>query len=139
VVVMGMYYPDRPHPTRGADLPETDVPTVSEVVRRAVALTDPGGADPIAPELQLVYEDDDRAAPGLGGSLRDELVGTVEGLDPDRTSGAAAVAAAVAFFLSTKPAGGDDEKATIREAVRVVYGNEPPEHVRAWLADQRID
>jgi hypothetical protein len=120
-------------------LPETDVPTVSEVVRRAVAVVDPDGADPIAPELLLAYEDDDRAAPGLGDSLRDELRGTVEGLDPERTSAAAAVAAAVAFFLSTQPAGGADREATIREAVRVVYGGAAPEHVRAWLADQGIE
>ena len=120
-------------------MPETDVQTVSQLVRRAVALVDPDGADPIAPELLLAYEDDDRAAPGLGDSLRDELRGTVEGLDPDRTSGAAAVAAAVAFFLSTQPAGGADGDATIREAVRVAYRGEAPEHVRAWLAAQGID
>jgi hypothetical protein len=120
-------------------VPETDVPTVSEVVRHAVALVDPDAADPIAPELELAYEDDDRAAPGLGDSLRDELRGTVEGLDAERTSGAAAVAAAVAFFLSTQPAGGPDDQATIREAVRVAYGGELPRHVRAWLADQGID
>lgn len=120
-------------------MPETNVPTVSEVVRRAVALVDPDGADPIVPELELAYEDDDRAAPGLGDSLRDELRGTVEGLDPERTSGAAAAAAAVAFFLSTQPAGGADDAATLRAAVRVAYGGEPPEHLRAWLAGQGID
>ena len=120
-------------------MPETDVPTVSEVVRRAVSLVDPDDADPIAPELLLAYEDDDRTATGLGDELRDELRGTVEALDPERTSGAAAVAAAVAFFLSTQPAGGDNDEATIREAVRVAYHGEAPEHVRAWLADQGID
>jgi hypothetical protein len=134
-----MYYPEPLTPTRGADLPETDVQTVSEVVRHAVALVDPDGADPIAPELLLAYEDDDRAATGLGDSLRDELRSTVDGLDPERTSGAAAVAAAVALFLSTQPGGGADDAATIREAVRVAYGGEVPEHVRSWLADQGID
>ncbi|HKP90462.1 MAG TPA: hypothetical protein VJT75_10875 [Thermoleophilaceae bacterium] len=118
-------------------MPETDVPTVSEIVRRAVALVDSGGADPIARELELVYEDDDRAAPGL--DLREELRTTVEGLDPDRTSGAAAVAAGVALFLSTQPGGAADREATIREGVRVMYGGDVPEHVRAWLADQGID
>jgi hypothetical protein len=120
-------------------LPETDVQTVSEVVRHAVALVDPDGADPIAPELLLAYEDDDRAATGLGDSLREELRSTVEGLDPEQTSGAAAVAAAAAFFLSTQPAGGSHRETTIREGVRVAYGGEVPEHVRAWLADQGID
>ena len=120
-------------------MPETDVPTVSEVVRHAVALVDPDRADPIAPELVLAYEDDDRAAPGLGDSLWDELRGTVQGLDPEQTSGAAAVAAAAAFFLSTQPAGGADDEATIREGVRVAYGGDVPPHVEGWLADQGID
>jgi hypothetical protein len=134
-----MYYHEPLTPTRGADLPETDVPTVSEVVRHAVALVDPDGADPIAPELLLAYEDDDRAATGLGDSLRDELRSTVEGLDPERTSGAAAIAAAVALFLSTQPGGGDNHEATIREAVRVAYHGDTPDHVRDWLAAQGID
>ena len=120
-------------------MPETDVKTVSEVVRRAVALVDPGGHDPIAPEFALVYEDDDRAAAGLGDSLREELRGTVEGLDPDGTSGAVWVAAAVAFFLSTQPAGGADDRATLREGVRVMWGGEAPAHVEAWLRDHGVD
>ena len=120
-------------------MPETDVQTVSEVVRRAVALVDPDGADPIAPELQLAYEDDDRAATGLGDSLWEELRSTVEGLDPEGTSGAAAVAAAVAVFLSTQPGGGPDDEATIREGVRIAYGGDVPPHVEGWLRDQGIE
>jgi hypothetical protein len=120
-------------------LPDTDVQTVSQVVRRALALVDADGADPIAPELLLAYEDDDRAALGLGESLRDELRSTLEGLDPERTSGAAAVAAAVAYFLSTQPAGGSDDETTVREAVRVAYGGDAPPYVKGWLADQGID
>ena len=120
-------------------MPETDVKTVSEVVRRAVAIADPDGADPIAPELLLAFEDDDRAAIGLGDSLWEELHGTVTGLDPEGTSGAAGAAAAVAYFLSTQPAGGADDAATIREGVRVAYGGDTPPHVKAWLTDQGID
>ena len=120
-------------------MPETDVLTVSDAVRRAVALVDPDGRDPIAPELLLAYEDDDRPAAGLGDSLREELESTVAGLDPEGDSGAAAVAWAIAFFLATQPEGGDDEAATIREAVRVAWHGHPPEHVRRWLADQGAD
>ena len=112
--------------------------TVSEVVRGAVALVDPDGHDAIAPELQLAFEDDDRAASGLGGSLWDELRSTVEGLDPEGDSGAAALAAAVAFFLSTQPGGGSDDAATFREAVRVAWEGDPPPQVAAWLADQGV-
>jgi hypothetical protein len=121
-------------------LPESiDALSVSDVVRRAVAIVDPNGHDAIAPELLIAYEDDDRAAVGLGASLWDELRTTVEGLDPEGTSGAAAVAGAVAFFLSTQPEGGPDDAATIREAVRVAWHGAPPEHVSAWLAGQGLE
>jgi hypothetical protein len=49
------------------------------------------------------------------------------------------VAAAVAFYLSTKPTGGSGGEATIREAVRVTWGDSPPEHVRDWLAAQGVE
>jgi hypothetical protein len=113
--------------------------TVSDVVRRAVALADPEGRDDIAPELLLAYEDDDRAVLGLGADLWEELRTTVEGLDPEGDSGAAAVAAATAAFLSTQPEGGPDDAATIREAVRVAWGEHPPDHVAAWLQDHGIE
>ena len=120
-------------------MPESiETVTVSDVVRRAVALVDPEGRDEIAPELLIAYEDDDRAVVGLGAELWEELWSTVQGLDPEGDSGAAAVAAATAFFLSTQPEGGPDDAATIREAVRVAWRGHPPPHVAAWLADHGI-
>jgi hypothetical protein len=113
--------------------------TVSDVVRRAVALVDPEGRDEIAPEVLIAYEDDDRAVVGLGDDLREELRTTAEGLDPEAGSGAAAVAAATAFFLATQPEGGPNDAATIREGVRVFWGGQPPDHVVAWLRDHGID
>lgn len=120
-------------------MPETDVRTVSDVVRRAVALVDREGKDQLAPELQLVYEDDDRPATGLGDEFRDELRGTVEGIDPEGDSGAIAIAAAVASFLATQPEGGSDDRATIKEAVRVEWGDNPPDQVRRWLTDHGVE
>jgi len=121
-------------------LPESiETVTVSDVVRRAVALVDPEGHDDIAPELLIAYEDDDRAAVGLGGDLWEELRSTVKGLDPEGESGAAAVAAATAFFLATQPEGGPDDAATIREGVRVAWNGNPPDHVAAWLRDHGVD
>jgi hypothetical protein len=113
---------------------QTDIPTVSEVVGRAAALVDPAGQDDAVVELLEVYEDDDRAAPGLGDGLAEELRTTAAGLDPEGDSPAVRVAAAVAFFLSTKPQGADDDAATLRVAARVEWGDDPPESVAAWLA-----
>ena len=46
---------------------------------------------------------------------------------------------AVASFLATQPEGGSDESATVREAVRVEWHGEPPEHVRALLSDHGVE
>jgi hypothetical protein len=119
-------------------LPDTDVPTVSDVVRHAVALVDPDGQDDIAPELLLAFEDDDRPAAGEP-DLSEELQSTVQGLDPEGDSPAAAMAAATAVFLATQPDGGPDHAATLREAARVAWHGHPPEHVRRWLADHGVE
>ena len=119
-------------------MPESiDALSVSDVVRRAVAIVD--ADDPITPELLVAFEDDDRAAVGLGAPLWDELRTTAEGLAPEATSGATATAAAVAFFLSTQPEGGADRAATIRAAVRVAWEGNTPDHVSGWLAAQGLE
>ena len=112
--------------------------TVADVVKEAVALVDPEGADPACRALELAYEDDDRPAVGLVDTLREELAGTVEGLDPEHDDAPVEVAAAVAFFLATNPRGGSDDQATIREAVRVRWGNDVPGNVRDWLEAQGV-
>lgn len=120
---------------------ENDVTTVTvgQLVHEAVALCDPDGTDEACSQLLLVFEDDDRAAVGLGDTLAEELRTSVGGLDPEHDSAAAEVAAAVASYLATKPGGGSGDEATIREAARVTWGGDPPQHVADWLADQGVD
>jgi hypothetical protein len=120
---------------------ENDVTTVTvaQVVHQAVSLCDPAGTDEACSQLLLAFEDDDRAAVGLGDTLAEELRTSVEGLDPEHDSAAAEVAAAVASYLATKPAGGSSDEATIREAVRVTWRDDPPPYVTDWLADQGVD
>jgi hypothetical protein len=113
--------------------------TVAQVVQQAVGLCDPDGTDEACSQLLLAFEDDDRAAMGLGDTLAEELTTTVEGLDPEHDSAGAEVAAAVAAYLATKPSGGSGDEATIREAVRVAWGDSPPEHVSDWLAAQGVE
>ena len=113
--------------------------TVSEVVKEAVALCDPDGVDEACSQLLLAFEDDDRAAIGLGDTLAEELRTSADGLDPEHDSPAVEVAAAVAAFLATDPSGGSGDEATIREAARIAWGDDPPPHVADWLADQGVD
>jgi hypothetical protein len=121
-------------------LPESiETLTVSDVVRRAVALVEREGGDEIAPELLIAYEDDDRAVVGLGPGPWEELGSTAQGLDLEGDSGAVDVAAAVAYFLASQPEGGPDDASTIREALRIAWRGQPPDDVRAWLADHGLD
>jgi hypothetical protein len=120
-------------------VPQTDVPTVSKVVRRAVAICDPGGQDGAVVALFEAFEDDDRPAPGLGESLNEELRTSAEGIDEDGDDPAVHVAAAVAAFLATQPEGGSDDDATLREGARVMWGGSPPDAVRDWLAQRGVD
>lgn len=113
--------------------------TVAQVVHEAVTLCDPDGTDEACTQLLLAFEDDDRVAVGLGGTLVEELRTSVDGLDPEHDSAAAEVAAAVASYLATKPGGGSSDEATIREAARVTWSGDPPPHVGDWLADQGVD
>ena len=113
--------------------------TVAKLVHRAVTLCDPQGADEAATQLLMAFEDDDRPALGLGDTLAEELRTTVDGLDPEHDSAIAEVAAAVAAYLATNPAGGPDREATLRVAARIAWGDHVPEHVDRWLVAQGVE
>ena len=113
------------------------VPTVAEVVRNAVALTDPAGHDDGVIAMFEAYEDDDRptrAVEDLGG----ELGSTAGGIDPEGDSPAVEMTAAAAFWLSTNPDHAHDRERTLREAARLTYGASAPERIETWLAEQGI-
>ncbi|HEX8067194.1 MAG TPA: hypothetical protein VF520_11780 [Thermoleophilaceae bacterium] len=118
---------------------EKRIPTVAQVVHRAVVIADPDGTDPATAQLLAAFEDDDRAAPGLSHSLAEELRTTVEGLDPEGDSAAAEVAAAVAAFLATDPSAEGEPRETIRVAARIAWGEFAPDHVARWLAARGVD
>jgi len=115
----------------------TQVPTVSEVVREAVALTDPAGHDDGVIAMLESFEDDDRptsAVDDLGGVLGS----TAGGIDPEGDSPAVEMTAAAAFWLSTNPSQADDRERTLREAARLTYGKSLPDRIESWLAEQGI-
>ena len=115
----------------------TQVPTVAEVIRDAVALTDPAGHDVGVIAMLEAYEDDDRPTPAvedLGGVLGS----TAGGIDPEGDSPAVEMTAAAAFWLSTNPGQASDRERTLREAARLTYGDSLPARVETWLAEQGI-
>src|SRR4028119_475537 len=98
------------------------VPTVAEIVRDAMALTDPAGHDDGVIALYEAFEDDDRPATAVE-DLGGELGSTAGGIDPEGDSPAVEMTAAAAFWLATNPAQADDRERTLREGARLVYGN----------------
>jgi len=116
------------------------IPTVSEVVREATAITDPEGIETAATALYDGFEDDDRpvtAAERLTG----ELLGTVRAIDPEEDEPSAWAAVAAAVWLATHPAmieNGDKRDLVLREGVRLVYEGKPPAPLAQWLEERGV-
>jgi hypothetical protein len=86
-------------------MPEGDhhrTPTVSEAVRDAAALVDPGDADDAIMALYEIYEDDDRPVTAVE-DLAGTLVATAEGIDPEGDDGAVLACAAAAAWIGMHP------------------------------------
>jgi hypothetical protein len=116
------------------------IPTVSEVVREATAITDPGGMETAATALYDGFEDDDRPVSAVG-RLSGELLSTVRAIDPEEDEPAAWAAVAAAVWLATHPAmidNGDKHDLVLREGVRLVFAGKPPEPLALWLEERGV-
>ena len=116
------------------------IPTVSEVVREATAITDPEGIETAATALYDGFEDDDRpvtAAERLTG----ELLSTVRAIDPEEDEPAAWAAVAAAVWLASHPGlidNGGKGDLVLREGVRLVFEGKPPEPLARWLEERGV-
>lgn len=115
-----------------------EVPTVSEVVERAIAMTDPDGGETAVQALYDGFEDDDRPATAAE-DLRGELSETVAAIDPDGDSAAAKMTVASAVWLATNIEQADRREHVLREAARLHFDGDPPAPVAAWLSEQGVD
>lgn len=120
-------------------------PTVAEVVQRAVDATYPAGSDAPLDDFLLHYEDRDEPVSALGdGRDREffETAGRLEGQFPDADLRMAAAVATYLAFRRDEVAEASSSKADdvdlLRLAARAEYGEDPPEEIRAWLADAGI-
>ena len=124
-------------------MPESDhhrTPTVSEAVRDAAAIVDPGDSDDAIMALYEIYEDDDRPVTAVE-DLVGTLVATAEGIDPEGDDGAVLATAAAAAWLGMHPHDrNEDHEAdhVLREGVRVAFANKVPPQVENYLAGRGV-
>ncbi len=124
-------------------MPEGDhhrTPTVSEAVRDAAAIVDPGDADDAIMALYEIYEDDDRPVTAVE-DLAGTLVATAEGIDPEGDDDAVLACAAVAAWIGMHPRDHNEDREgdhVIREGVRMAFGKEPPRQVVNYLVSRGI-
>jgi hypothetical protein len=124
-------------------VPESDhhrTPTVSEAVRDAAAIVDPGDGDDAIMALYEIYEDDDRPVTAVE-DLTGTLVATAEGIDPEGDDGAVLVCAAAAAWHGMHPRDRNEDREgdhVLREGVRMAFGKEPPRQVADYLSARGV-
>jgi len=119
---------------------ERHVPTVAELVRRAVEVCDPEDREPALGDFEEQLEDDDEPVTAVE-NLEERLALAAEGADYEIEDPAVSVATAVVLYLAAKRGRGDDIRdpdELIRLAARAQWHREPPEAVVDWLADRGV-
>ena len=114
------------------------IPTVSEVVRDAAAITDPDGGEVAVTALVESFEDDDRPTTA-SEDLAGELLETARAIDPEGDDPAAMATAAAAAWLATNPTQSEHGEHVLRESARLVFDGEPPQPVALWLAARGVE
>jgi hypothetical protein len=115
-------------------------PTVSEAVRDAAAIVDPGDSDDAIMALYEIYEDDDRPVTAVE-DLAGTLIATAEGIDPEGDDGALLACAAAAVWIGMHSHDRNEEHQAdhvLREGARMVFGKEPPRQVIDYLSGRGI-
>jgi hypothetical protein len=124
-------------------VPESDhhrTPTVSEAVRDAAAIVDPGDGDDAIMALYEIYEDDDRPVTAVE-DLPGTLVATAEGIDPEGDDGAVLACAAVAAWIGMHPRDhNEDHEAdhVLREGVRMTFHKHVPPQLAEYLSARGV-
>jgi hypothetical protein len=115
------------------------VPTVSEVVRRAVEACDPQGTDADLGRFEEIFEDDDEPITAVS-QLEERIAMAVEGVDHDLDSPAVAMAVATTIYLAhRRDEVGEEASELLRLAARAEWDGRPPADVRDWLAERGVD
>jgi hypothetical protein len=115
-------------------------PTVAELVRRAVEVSDPDDREEALASLEEQFEDDDEPVTAVE-NLEERLAVAAEGADYEVENPAVSVALAVVLYLASK--GGDasydrDPHELMRLAARAQWRDDPPDSIADWLADRGV-
>src|SRR3954462_10868263 len=105
--------------------------TVSDVVRRAAAIVDPGGDDAAVAELVPRFEDEEEPVRGVLDTLEERLAW---GADEDAPI---VMTQALVLYLGHRlDEYEDDETELLRLAARAEFDGHPPDTVTAWLEER---
>jgi hypothetical protein len=105
--------------------------SLSDLVRRAAAIVDPGGDDPAVVELVTRFEDSDEPVRGVLEQLEERLAW---GADEDPP---VVMTQALVLYLGHRlDEYEDDDTELLRLAARAEFDGRPPERVAAWLEER---
>jgi hypothetical protein len=118
---------------------EPGVPTLSQVVHRAVTVCDPDGDEEGLAQLLQGFEDDDEPITAEA-DIETTLAERKGAIDPQDEDPAVQMAVAVATYLAHKrteiPAQRDE---ILRLAARAEFDGKPPPEVAGWLAAEGVE
>jgi hypothetical protein len=116
------------------------VPTVAELVRRAVEICDPQDEDERLGRFEEQLEDDDEPVTAVE-NLEERLALASEGADYEVEYPAVSVATAVVLYLAAKRSRADstrDPRELMLLASRALWHQDPPGDVEEWLAERGV-
>jgi hypothetical protein len=112
-------------------------PSLFDVVRRAVDVTDPSGEFGVGDLLQYVEDNDEPVT--AHADIEEELAEIKGRVDPQDEDPAVMMAIAVATYLAFRRDEIDDDPGDIlRLALRAEFDGKPPDNLRAWLEEQGV-
>jgi hypothetical protein len=113
-------------------------PSLFDVVRRAVEVTDPSGEFGVGDLLQYVEDSDEPVT--AHADIEEDLAEIKGRVDPQDEDPPVMLAIAVATYLAFRRDEIDDDPGDIlRLAIRAEYDGNPPDNVRAWLEQQGVE
>jgi hypothetical protein len=112
-------------------------PSLFQVVRRAVEVTDPSGEFGVGDLLQYVEDSDEPVTAHV--DIEEDLAELKGRVDPQDEDPAVMTAIAVATYLAfRRDEMNDDPGHILRLAIRAEYEGKPPDNLREWLEEQGV-